>query len=127
MLTSSGAARPILYGESHRNETQAIEGRRLLRIEMGVELRSNVYRDVLYRSEPISVLVDPERKLTDATVECRYENDVVAGCNGSTGGGSDSSSSHAHNHDGSGSAGAYRASIDVEDFLRAGVIAVVHG
>ena len=127
MLTSSGAARPILYGESHRNETQAIEGRRVLRIEMGVELRSNVYRDVLYRSEPISVLVDPERKLTDATVECRYENDVVAGCNGSTGGGSDSSSSHAHNHDGSGSAGAYRASIDVEDFLRAGVIAVVHG
>lgn len=125
MLATSRAAGPFAYGGGDRNETQAIEGRRALRIQLGVELRSNVYRDVLYRSEPVSVLVDPERERTGGTVGC--EKDVVVGCNTSAGGGSDSSSrsSQADNHDGSGRTGAYRASINVEDFLRAGAIEVV--
>ena len=125
MLATSRAAGPLSYGEDDRNEIRAIEGRRALRIQMGVELRSNVYRDVLYRPEPISVFVDLERGRTDGTVGCRYEQDVVAGCNETTGGGSGSSSSHADSHDGSGRAGAHRASINVEDFLRAGAIEVV--
>lgn len=125
MLATSRAAGPFVYGGCDRNETQAIEGRRALRIQLGVELRSNVYRDVLYRSEPVSVLVDPERERTDGTVGC--EKDVVVGCKASAGGGSDSSSksSQADHHDRSGRTGAYRASINVEDFLRAGAIEVV--
>lgn len=135
LLARSGSPGSSFPGEaSGRNEKiQAVAGKkRLLGVEMAVELRSNMYTDVLYRSEPVRVMIDPLSEGTDGAVRCRYEDGIIADCNRSTRrSGIADNGGHADNdHDGS-HRSAYRASINAEDFLQAstieGTIEVVDG
>lgn len=95
-------------------------GRLFLRLEVVVELRSNMYMDVLRRSEPFELLVDPTGETTYGSGGCSYhaEGDtvvVVGGCNETAAG---------SNQDALG-LGAFRASIDVKDFLQIGAVVVL--
>lgn len=99
----------------NRMGAAAEEGSRLfLRLEVVVELRSNMYMDVLRRSEPFELLIDPTGETTYLAGGCSYHAEGnaadVGGCNKTA--------------DVSGQ-GAYRASIDVKDFIQVGAVVVV--
>lgn len=99
----------------NRTGAAAKEGSSLfLRLEVVVELRSNMYMDVLRRSKPFALLIDPTGETTYLAGGCSYHAEDnapdVGGCNKTV--------------DVSGQ-GAYRASIDVKDFLQVSAVVVV--
>ena len=60
-----------------------IGGRDLLSVEVATELRSNMYRDVLYRSKPFSLFIDPTVSAAPSygVAGCTHADRSVVHCN----------------------------------------------
>lgn len=118
-LTTAGLGKPD--GERGGNGTTPGGRHSFLRVELLVELRSNIYRDVLYRSNPAMLFIDP----TGANVyrsggECTCaEGDRVADRKKATERGERCNICGNHREL---ERSAYRTSIDVVDFIQASII-----
>lgn len=104
-------------GNVHGTEGLSLAGKtKFLRVELSVELRSNMYQDVLFRGEPSWLLVDPSGSVTRGSGGCRYdEADHAVDCRRMEDRSSDESdSNHVH-----GSAqDPFWTSVDINDYLQ---------
>lgn len=71
-------------GGSRTDAGSLIERRGVIVVEIVAELRSNIYMDVLQRSEPFKLFIDPSRDAASAYgagAWCIYEESSIVGCN----------------------------------------------
>lgn len=90
-----------------------------MRLELVVELRSNVYKDVLQRSQPAVLLIDPTGLAANENVRCDLEEGHFIVC--------DQTTAYQHDRIGIGMLGkrAHIASLDIKDFFQPSPIEVV--
>lgn len=104
-------------GNVHGTKGLSLTGKtKFLRVELSVELRSNMYRDVLFRGEPSWLLVDPSGSVTRGSGGCRYnETDHAVVCRRME----DRSSDDGNRNYVHGSAqNPYWTSVDINDYLQ---------
>lgn len=116
-MNDSGEEDTRTGGNVHGTKGLPLAGKtKFLRVELSVELRSNMYRDVLFRGEPSWLLVDPSGSVTRGRSGCRYNktNHAVVCRRMEEGSSDDGDWNYAHES----AQDPYWTSVDINDYLQ---------